>query len=91
MPTDALLESHKHTVNSFVDRIVIFYLRHSLSLVCLEDLTKPFNLNRDVHDHLATHKKQILKMFREGKDMIEVFYFIRLHKIFHTFNFFIQI
>ncbi len=38
------------------------------------------NLNRDVHDQLPTHKKQILKMFCDGKDIIDVFYFIRCDK-----------
>lgn len=34
------------------------------------------NENREICDQLPTHKKQILKLFRENKEMIEVFYFI---------------
>lgn len=35
------------------------------------------NDQREDCEQLPTHKKQILKLFREGKDMIKVFYFIR--------------
>lgn len=38
------------------------------------------NLQREVCDRLPTHKKQILKTFRENKDIIEVVYFIRCKK-----------
>lgn len=38
------------------------------------------NVNREICDQLPTHKKQILKLFRENRDMIEVFYFIRCAK-----------
>lgn len=78
--TDALQENQRSTINNFVDRVIVLYLRHNLSLVCLEDLMGLLNFNRDLHDQLPTHKKQILKMFREGKDMIQVFYFIRCDK-----------
>ncbi|KAG4079197.1 hypothetical protein HA402_015853 [Bradysia odoriphaga] len=59
---------------------MIFYLRHNLTLVCLEDLMGLLNENREICDKLPTHKKQILKLFRENKDIIEVFYFIRCAK-----------
>lgn len=38
------------------------------------------NLQRELCDQLPTHKKQILKLFRENKDIIEVIYFIRCGK-----------
>lgn len=78
--TDALLENLKITTNTFIDRLIIFYLRHNLSLVCLEELMELLNLQREICDQLPTHKKQILKLFRENKDMIEVIYFIRCAK-----------
>lgn len=43
------------------------------------------NENREICEQLPTHKKQILNMFRENKDLIEVVFFIRCgkcHKIF---------
>lgn len=64
----------------FVDKIIVFYLRHNCTLVCLEDLMTLLNVNREVCEQLPTHKKQILEMFRENRDMIEVIYFIRCVK-----------
>lgn len=78
--TDAMLDSIRNATITFIDRIIIFYLRHNLTLVCLEDLMELLNLNREICDQLPTHKKQILKLFRENKDMIEVIYFIRCAK-----------
>lgn len=80
MATDALIEKQGSTFEDFIDIIIVFYLRHNLSLVCLEDLMALLNFKRDLHDQLPTHKKQILKMFCDGKDMIQVFYFIRCDK-----------
>lgn len=80
MATDLLLESQRSTSEKFIDLVIVYYLRHNLSLVGLEDLMKLINFNRDLHDHLPTHKKQILKMFREGRDLIQIFYFIRCDK-----------
>lgn len=41
---------------------------------------KLLNIKRELCDQLPTYKKKILKMFREGKEMIDVFYFIRCDK-----------
>ncbi len=75
--TDVLIGNLKSATTSFIDKVIIFYLRHNLSLVCLEDFMELLNTQREICDQLPTHKKQILKLFREGKDMIQVYYFIR--------------
>ncbi|XP_037033278.1 uncharacterized protein LOC119072210 [Bradysia coprophila] len=78
--TDALIESQKCVANDFIDKIIIIYLRHNLSLVCLEDLMRLLNVNREICEQLPTNKKQILNLFRENKDMIEIVYFVRCAK-----------
>lgn len=78
--TEENLNQLKSAASTFVDKIIIYYLRHNLDLVALEDLMTLLNSNREICDLFPTHKKQILKMFREGRDMIEVLYFIRCGK-----------
>lgn len=75
--TDVDQENEKKNV---VDQIIIHYLRHNYSLVCLEDLMKLMNLNRESCDKFPIHKKQIMNLFREGRDMIEIIFFIKCKK-----------
>lgn len=63
-----------------IEPFINIYLRHNLSLVCLEDVMKIYNINREVCDQMPTRKKQILKLFCENRDLIEVFYFINCEK-----------
>lgn len=80
MATDNLVDTHAAETNNIIDKIMIFYMRHNLTLVGLEDLMKLMNANREVCDSFPTQKKKILKMFRENKDMIEILYFIKCAK-----------
>lgn len=80
MENEELVANSVNAANTLIDRIIILYLRHNFSLVCLEDLMELLNVQRENCEKLPTHKKQILKLFRENKDMIEVIYFIRCAK-----------
>lgn len=51
-----------------------------MSLVCLEDFMELFNVNREMCDKLPTKKKQILKLFSQHRDLIEIFFFIKCNK-----------
>ncbi|XP_037049622.1 uncharacterized protein LOC119083916 [Bradysia coprophila] len=77
--TETLQENLISATDQFIDKIIIYYLRH-LSLVGLEDLMELLNEQRKSFDRLPTHKKQILQMFRENREMIDVIYFIRCSK-----------
>lgn len=48
--------------------------------MCLEDVVQLINMHREIYDQLPSHKVEILKMFRDNKDMIDVFYFIKCFK-----------
>lgn len=78
--TDTLLQNQKCTTNRIVDQLISIYLRHKISLVCLEDVVELLNINREICDQLPARKVQILKMFRDNKDVIEIYYFVKCVK-----------
>ncbi|XP_037025608.1 uncharacterized protein LOC119066987 [Bradysia coprophila] len=69
----------------FIDKIMNHYLRHNLSLICLEDLMKLLNDNRETCDRFPTSKDTILKMFGEQRDLFHMFNFIKCEKC-HCMN-----
>lgn len=66
-------EARKH----FIDKIVNHYLRHNLTLICLEDLMVLLNENRETCDKFPATKRAILKMFRNQRGLFDMFNFVR--------------
>ena len=56
------------------------YLKHNLTLVCLEDVMKLINENLEECKKLPTGKVQIMNMFREHRDLVDIFYFVKCRK-----------
>lgn len=56
------------------------YLKHNWSLVGLEDVMDLLNENREVCDKFPTAKKQIMKLFRQHRDLVDIFYFVNCDK-----------
>lgn len=55
-------------------------MRHNLTLICLEDLMKLLNEDRGQWDKLPTTKKLIIKLFRQNRDVFDVFYLVKCDK-----------
>lgn len=64
----------------FVEKIINYYLRHNIDLVALEDLMELLNENREICDKFPTSKKPIMKLFREDRDLFDVFFFVKCDK-----------
>lgn len=81
-----ILENSDHSQGNeiqpddFIDQIIRKYLKHNLSLVCLEDFMELFNVNREMCDKLPTKKKQIMKLFSEHRDLIDIIFFMKCNK-----------
>lgn len=56
------------------------YLHHNWTLVALEDIMELVNEKRELCDKLPTKKKQIMKLFREHRDLVRIFFFINCEK-----------
>lgn len=52
-------------------------MRHNVSLVCLEDVIDFYNEDREDCVKLPAKKKSILKLFRENRDLIRIFYIMK--------------
>lgn len=59
---------------------MLLYLKHNLTLVCLEDVMKLLNEILEECKKLPTGKVQIMNMFRAHRDLIDVFYFVKCNK-----------
>lgn len=71
---------HEDKSDTFVDKIIQRYLRHNWSLVALEDIMDLCNEKRETCDQLPTKKRQIMKLFAENRNLLEIFYFIDCDK-----------
>lgn len=67
-------------MNDLVEKIMLLYLKHNLTLVCLEDVMKLINENLEDCKKFPTGKVQIMNMFREHRDLVDIFYFIKCTK-----------
>lgn len=70
--------------NCFVDKIMHLFLRHNLTLVCLEDVMKLLNEGKEEWNKFPTSKRLILKLFRQHRDVFETFYMVKCCKCKHT-------
>lgn len=70
----------KPQINDLVEKIMLLYLKHNLTLVCLEDVMKLINENLEECKKLPTGKVQIMNMFREHRDLVDILYFIKCSK-----------
>lgn len=70
-------QGEKSAPNSFVDKIMHLFLRHNLTLVCLEDVMKLLNEGKEEWSKLPTSKRQILKLFRQHRNVFNVFYMVK--------------
>lgn len=75
--TDITVNSSRQ---SLIDKVIKIYLRHNLSLVCLEDVMDLFNEDREDCAKLPAKKKSILKLFRENRDLIRIIYMVKCDK-----------
>ncbi|XP_037052026.1 uncharacterized protein LOC119085686 [Bradysia coprophila] len=64
----------------FVDKVTGRYVRHNWSLVALEDIMDLCNEKREECDKLPTKKQQIMKLFRQNRDLLEIFYYVDCEK-----------
>lgn len=78
-PTRDRIREHafdNKSVDPFVDKIMLSYLKHNWTLVALEDIMELINESREECDKLPTVKKKIMKLFREHRDLFDIFYFV---------------
>lgn len=62
----------------FIEKIMRLYLRHNLTLVCLEDVVKLLNDRPTNFRNLPTGKVRILDMFRANtENVVDIFYMIK--------------
>lgn len=59
---------------------MLLYLRHNLTLACLEDVMKLLNETLEECQKLPTGKVQIMNMFREHRDLVDIVYFVKCNK-----------
>lgn len=66
--------------NDIIEKIMLIYLKHNISLVCLEDIMKVFNECREDCNKFPTGKKQIMELFRKHRDLFDIVFFITCDK-----------
>lgn len=75
-----VVKNYDETRKIFVEKIINYYLRHNIDLVGLEDLMELLNENREPCDKFPTSKKSIMKLFREDRELFDVFFFVKCDK-----------
>lgn len=70
------LERVSNESNIFIEKIILLYLKHNLTLVCLEDIMKLLNELLEECKRLPTGKVQIMNLFRLHLDLIDIVYFV---------------
>lgn len=71
------IENFDQDRKTFIDKVMQLYLKHNLTLTCLEDVMELLNYNREPCDKFPTSKKPIIRLFRDQRDLFDVFFIMK--------------